>query len=231
MTDKVMTSQEFCDKLLGICSGAYGDTFYYSGQHWSEWDNDLDAWGFDCLVMPKSILWGWNADRNAPHGGADYGSNGVYDDTEYQLIERCEPVNVGQLIPGTLLYMDGHVGIYVGSVSIHGIDGNVVESTSDGLCCVQLTTVLPDGSRIVNNRHCLRWERAGLLPYLEYNVMEPDKMPEPEPVEYERPASDPEQLTVADIIDMIIAGDFDNGPERKEKLYRFFQDLVNKRFE
>lgn len=230
MTDKVMTSGEFCEKLINICAGVYGDTFYYSGPEWSRWMADINAWGFDCLVMPKSILWGWCADRTDRHGGAEYGSHGVYDDTEDQLIERCEPVDFGHLVPATLLYMKGHVGIYVGSVTINGVEGNVIESTTDGDSCVQLTTMLPDGGRYIGDVRCNSWERAGLLPYLEYNVIEPDMEDGPEPVAYEHPASGPESLTVADIIDMIIAGEFDNGAERKEKLYRFFQDLVNKRF-
>ena len=35
--------------------------------------------GFDCVNLTKGILWGWNGNKNAYHGGARYAGNAVPD--------------------------------------------------------------------------------------------------------------------------------------------------------
>ena len=81
-----MNNNAFIEKLKHIASLP---TTYYSiaGGQWAEWNGN--SWNFDCVILPKAILWGWNENKNASHGGAIYGSNGVYDDTTEQIIERC----------------------------------------------------------------------------------------------------------------------------------------------
>ena len=47
-------------------------------------------------------------------------------------------------------------------------------------------------------------------------------------IPYDKAATTPAKYkTVDDIVDAIIAGKFGNGEDRKEALYRFFQDKVN----
>ena len=43
----------------------------YIGKHY---------FGFDCVCLIKSLLWGWNGNEKLPHGGAVYESRGLYDD-------------------------------------------------------------------------------------------------------------------------------------------------------
>lgn len=176
-----MKATQFVQTLCLIVAGVYGQQKYYGGPRWSEWFDG--CWHFDCLVGPKSILWGWKGDKTAEHGGAVYGSNGVYDDTEYALINRCKPVSFANMRPGTTLYMYGHIGTYVGWRTINGITGNVVEFTTDGLGKGQLTKVDAYGNRWVNGIQMRSWERAGELPYLDFSGSEsytPHQTPEDE---------------------------------------------------
>ena len=73
----VMTNVKFIEKLKEVASLP---TTYYSvpGGAWAKWNGW--SWNFDCVILIKAILWGWNGNKNHAHGGANYGSNGVYDD-------------------------------------------------------------------------------------------------------------------------------------------------------
>ena len=48
-----------------------------------------DTFGFDCVCLPKGILWGWTGDTSKVYGGASYASNGVPDISEYGMINAC----------------------------------------------------------------------------------------------------------------------------------------------
>lgn len=168
---KVMKAIAYVKILIDIVAGVYGPQKYYGGSRWSEWFDGI--WHFDCLVGPKSIWWGWKGDKNAAHGGAVYGSNGVYDDTEWALINRCKQVSFANMRPGTILYMWGHIGTYVGWRTINGVSGNVIEFTTDGLGKGQLTKVDAYGHRWVNGIQMRSWEKAGEVPYLDYDEVEP----------------------------------------------------------
>ena len=47
------------------------------------------VYGFDCVCLIKSVLWGWDADPGATYGGAKYLSNGVPDIDDSGMIAKC----------------------------------------------------------------------------------------------------------------------------------------------
>ena len=38
-----------------------------------------DTFGFDCVCLIKSVLWGWSGDKSKIYGGAKYATNSVPD--------------------------------------------------------------------------------------------------------------------------------------------------------
>lgn len=120
-----------------------------------------DTFGFDCVCLIKGILWGWNGDTSKNYGGAAYKSNNVPDIGTEQMINAC--VNVSDdfhnVEIGELLWMPGHVGIYVGK-------GLAVECSPAWKNCVQITacnTTIPGYKR-------RNWKKHGELPYVLYHI-------------------------------------------------------------
>lgn len=74
-------------------------------------------YGFDCVCLIKAILWGWTGDIKDSLGGAEYKSNGVPDidcDTMYNK-GYDKSTNFDKILPGELVWLDGHIGVYVGN--------------------------------------------------------------------------------------------------------------------
>ena len=157
-----MKTNEFIKKLKEIESLP---TTYYSvaGGDWAKWNGK--TWNFDCVILIKAILWGWNGNKTASHGGAVYASNGVYDDNADQIINRCSNVssNFSNLIEGELLWMNGHVGIYIGN-------GRVIECTVAWESKVLYSTIDNAGRRVRNGRQVGSWKKHGRLPYIDYST-------------------------------------------------------------
>ena len=111
-----------------------------------------DYFAFDCVGLIKGILWGWNGDRIKYHGGARYGANSVPDINADTMIARCKEVSKDftNIQPGELLWLSGHVGIYIG-------DGKVIESTPKWKNGVQITSV-----------EIRAWRKHGKLPWVKY---------------------------------------------------------------
>ena len=153
-----------------------------------------DTFGFDCVCLIKGILWGWRGNAALPYGGAAYRSNGVPDLGSNQIITVCRDVSSdfgspGRLSVGELLWLPGHVGIALG-------DGLAVECTPDWRNCVQITSV--NCARAGYSRR--NWVKHGKLPWITYA---------------ERSASSVNLLPIAR---EVIAGQWGNGSERKERL-------------
>lgn len=123
-----------------------------------------DTFGFDCVCLIKSILWGWNGDLKAEYGGAVYESNGVPDEGATTFFEHCEDANsdfTKQLDVGELLWTTGHIGIYIGG-------GLAVECTPNWKDKVQITAVGNIGEQ--DGYPTRTWLRHGHTPYLEYDT-------------------------------------------------------------
>lgn len=117
-------------------------------------DASEDTRAFDCSGLIKSVLWGYGEEYAHPTCGAKYASNNVPDHSAAQLIGDCYGVSsdMTNITPGELLYMKGHVGIYIG-------DGEVIECTPKWKNGVQITKL--------SDR---KWEKHGFLPYVEYDT-------------------------------------------------------------
>ena len=121
-----------------------------------------DTFGFDCVCLIKGVLWGWSGDKSKTYGGAVYASNGVPDIGADSMIQFCIGVSsdFSKIIPGELVWLPGHVGIYIG-------DGLVVECSPKWANRVQITALANIGG--VSGYNARRWDKHGCLPYIEYN--------------------------------------------------------------
>lgn len=170
-----------------------------------------DTFGFDCVCLIKGLLWGWDGSTGHAYGGADYACNDVPDISANQIIKKCSDVSTdfSAIAVGELLWMDGHVGIYIG-------DGLAVECTPRWKNGVQVTAVHNMGKKSGYNGRS--WTKHGKLPY----------------VRYETASTAPAPLTVNDLAIQVIVGEWGNNPERKQKLiaaghdYNAIQAEVNR---
>ena len=126
--ETVMTAAELVSKCLDIAANyptVYGNG---GGRSCGEWYDDVQAFSFDCSGLIKTILWGWNGNKYAAFGGATYLANGVADLDDSGIWNHCydkAEINFSDLsaiLPGEVLWMSGHVGVYVGN-------GYVVEAS------------------------------------------------------------------------------------------------------
>lgn len=116
-------------------------------------------YGFDCVNLIKGILWGWNGDISKEYCGVVYNSNNVPDVNTEGLYVKCEnSTNFNKIVPGALVWMQGHVGIYIGG-------GDVIECTAawtGNVLRSKLGNLGYKGDRVRN------WKAWGKLPYIDY---------------------------------------------------------------
>ena len=119
-----------------------------------------DTFGFDCVCLIKGLLWGWDGNASKTYGGASYCANNVPDIGADQIINKCSDVSTdfSKIAVGELLWMKGHVGIYIG-------DGQAVECTPSWKGCVQVTTV-----KNIKSGTGHKWTKHGKLPYVSYEA-------------------------------------------------------------
>lgn len=127
-----------------------------------------DTFAFDCCGIVKSVLWGFSADPSKNNGGAQYKTNGIPDLSEAGFLRVCTYVSNdwSKIIPGACLFMDGHMGVYIG-------DGKAVESTpiwADGCQFTRVNNITAKGRG--NGR---TWSKWGLIPYVDYKEDEMSK--------------------------------------------------------
>ena len=126
-----------------------------------------DTFGFDCVCLIKGVLWGWCGDTSKNYGGAYYCSNGVPDLGTERMISVCCEVSTdfSDIEVGELLWMKGHVGLYIGS-------GLAVECTPSWQNKVQITAC----NRSVKGYKRRNWTKHGKLPYVDYIQEEKPKV-------------------------------------------------------
>ena len=133
-------------------------------------------WGFDCVNLYKSLLWGWNGDSSKSFGGAKYASNGVPDASADGLFSYCtnkSSTGWDKMQVGEALWMSGHFGMYVGGGKAiecsprwnkigGGTEWNGVMLTAVGNCSNHPTDL-----------HVRTWTKHGKMPYIQYLTSNP----------------------------------------------------------
>ena len=122
---------------------------------------------FDCSGFAyRALPWGWCGDRRRVYGGADYPKEGddLYPLVTGDICSICTYVSsdFDEILPGEVLYMRGHVGIYIG-------DGKAIECTSKWDNCVQITQVKNVKKSPVMKKS-RTWLRHGRLPFIDYGI-------------------------------------------------------------
>lgn len=122
-----------------------------------------DTFGFDCVCLIKSILWGWTGDHSKTYGGAVYKSNNVPDLSADGMIQVCENVSTdfSKIEVGEAVWCKGHIGVYIGN-------GLAIECTPAWKNKVQITAVKNIGAK--DGYNARTWTKHGKLPYVEYDV-------------------------------------------------------------
>lgn len=196
-----MKVNDFLNKLKEIVNLP---TIYYSvaGGDWAKWNGS--KWNFDCVILVKAILWGWNGNKKHSHGGAIYLSNGVKDDNADGIIKRCYDVSedFSTIEPGELLWMNGHVGVYIGS-------GKVIECTAAWESKVLYSDISKNGQRSRKGKVVGYWLKHGKLPYIDYTCEKVNK-------------------TIDELAEEVIAGKHGNGEERKKSLGSLYREVQNR---
>ena len=122
---------------------------------------------FDCSGFAyRALPWGWTGDRRKLYGGAVYPVKGddLYPLTTGDICSICTYVSSDftNILPGEVLYMKGHVGIYIG-------DGKAIECTSAGEGGVQISQVknISGSPKMKLSR---KWLKHGRLPFISYKM-------------------------------------------------------------
>ncbi|MBD5098280.1 MAG: hypothetical protein HDT35_01805 [Clostridiales bacterium] len=141
-----------------------------TNKQWLSYANAIKGKGFlfDCVGLIKGILWGWCGDLTRTYGGAGYACNGVPDYDAKKMIDSCREVSTdfSGIVPGEAVWMDGHIGIYVG-------DGAVVEATPQWLGGVQCSTCLnASREQLLFTVGVRSWTKHGKLPWVDYSAEE-----------------------------------------------------------
>ena len=118
-----------------------------------------DTFGFDCVCLIKSVLWGWSGDKSKIYGGAKYATNGVPDVDANTMINLCSEVSTdfGKIEIGEAVWTNGHIGVYIGN-------GLAIECTPAWKNRVQITAC-NCSKQGYNTR---KWKKHGKLPYIDY---------------------------------------------------------------
>lgn len=128
-------------------------------------DAPTRAFLFDCSGFAyKALPWGWRADRNRVYGGATYKRKGFEALETNNILAICSDVSddFSKILPGEVLYMSGHVGIYVG-------DGIAIECTSNwsnGILCSEVSNCKIDTGFEFKRT----WLKHGKLPFIKYEA-------------------------------------------------------------
>lgn len=150
-----------------------GKTEAYAKSDAETWKNKVinaaktkPCFAFDCCGLIKGIIWGWDGLTNKVYGGAVYESNGLPDlgagGGSGDLISYCTNVSsdFSTIIPGEMLWINGHVGIYIG-------DAMAIECTTAWKDCVQ-KTVVTNIRATKSGEYGRKWTKHGRLPWVEY---------------------------------------------------------------
>lgn len=159
------------DRMIARATTQGGNAL--TNRQWLSQANAIKDEGFlfDCVGLIKGILWGWNGDMGRTYGGAGYACNGVPDYDAKKMIDACREVSAdfSGIVAGEAVWMDGHIGVYVGG-------GVVVECTPKWQGGVQRSTCANVSQKLVSGAAGSRtWTKHGKLPWVDYSAEENKK--------------------------------------------------------
>lgn len=226
-SDLIITARKAGLREYGVIN--YDNHYPYNVMKWNYAEQ---CWTCDCLGFVHTLINGFCGDRSILGGGAVMDDFVCYSDEITTITQYCydQSSDFNIIDPGEILYMPGHVGLYIGECEPLG-DGrkfNVAE------CCYSsfggggmLTWVDADGLRRnhKNGATAGYWTRHGKCVRVEYDIDDPDDREEPE--------FTPQEILTA--VNETFAGAYGNNPYRKDKLtdkfgetgYRKVQDIIN----
>lgn len=166
--NQVMTADQFISCLQTAAARknkySYNEEWYYNLGYY---DGDSIYW--DCWNLGKSILWSRGAIVNNYTTG-NYAhvdtSFGLGDWTGLTIIQKAPNCNsdFSHLIPGEWLYLDGHMGYYIGG-------GQVIEcTTSWGANGITQSQIDSNGYRSRNGSGGGQWLYHGMVPWIDYSA-------------------------------------------------------------
>ena len=142
---------------------------------------------FDCIGLIKAYLWTDSLDGSPKYKASqDVSANGMRD--------KCvKKGTIGSMpdVAGILVFMDGHIGVYIGN-------GKVVEAKGHKYGVVE------------TNLKGRGWTHWGYCPWITYETKPTTTTPTPAPSTTKK--------TVDEIAKEVIEGKWGNGDERKKKL-------------
>lgn len=127
---------------------------------------------FDCSGFAyKALPWGWYGDRNRAYGGATYMKKGYEELETNNILGICKDVSAdfNSIQMGEVLYMEGHVGVYIGN-------GRAVECTSKWTNGCLFSEVQNCGIN-TGLPYKRTWLKHGKLPFVDY-VAVPSPVPD-----------------------------------------------------
>ena len=164
------------DFIAMALKAAKSSTIYDNtpGYNIGNWDGNY--FHFDCTGLIKAILWGWNGgdgslqyiDKNGriTNGVADFST-----ETMYQYCSGGLSTDFSTIVPGEVLWMPGHAGIYIGKNE----SGTplVVESTHNNVNNIHKVYITKIASNydVRQEPYCLNlWVSHGkLTSYIDYS--------------------------------------------------------------
>ena len=162
----VMTSSEFitCLKKALARSTTYNNSYPYNLGYYN---GSTISW--DCWNLGKSIIWsgGSIVDNYTVGQYARVNTScGLGDWDGLTIIKKAPNCNgdFSNLIPGEWLYMEGHIGYYIG-------DGQVIECTTGwGANGVVQSQISSTGVRSKNGVRNGSWIYHGMVPWIDYTA-------------------------------------------------------------
>lgn len=221
-----MNNKELCETAIKAGLSKFGkirydneypyNVGYWHGSHWT----------FDCLGFVHTLVNGFSGDQSKLGGGAVMDSFVLLTTEESTLYDYChdQSTNFKYKICGELLYMKGHVGLYVGDIKPFD-DGRIFNVAE---CCLNsfggggmLTYVADNGIRYnhKNGSTAGYWTHHAKFNRINYITDTADVV---------IPNSDLLPADILDIANDVFIGVYGYDPERRESLIHLYGEKVHR---